>query len=303
MIAKLALLSGLILLFIVILTKWRRSRSLKEFITSDFSGVTTQQLLDFDTLTLQTWHDKIIQHWRNFERRLGNKPFFKIAAVLSVLIIFGYELNERFIHSSSLVVIFLTVFIGIINFYFWLEKRERDAFEEMFPDALNILTGAISSGESILRAINFVGENLTGEIGKEFSLIGKRLNFGEDPDDVFRKSCHRFPYPSFYFFIISLRANMQRGGQLKEIMTRLNRMLFNARSVDKKIYTLTAEARMSAKIVAAIPFIFLFMLQYLSPENYEFVMSHPSGRPILFYVIISELIGIGIIWLLMKSVR
>ncbi|MUL06124.1 pilus assembly protein TadB, partial [Aliivibrio fischeri] len=65
----------------------------------------------------------------------------------------------------------------------------------------------------------------------------------------------------------------------------------------------TSEARASAKIVAAIPFIFLFMLQYLSPENYEFVMFNPAGRPILYYVLISESIGILIIWLLMRGVR
>jgi tight adherence protein B len=66
---------------------------------------------------------------------------------------------------------------------------------------------------------------------------------------------------------------------------------------------MTAEARMSVKIVAAIPFFFLFLLQYLSPENYEFVMFNSAGRPILYYVLISEAIGIGIVWFLMKGVK
>jgi Flp pilus assembly protein TadB len=86
-------------------------------------------------------------------------------------------------------------------------------------------------------------------------------------------------------------------------MMRLNRMMFNARSIDKKKYALTSEARTSAKIVAAIPFFFLFVLQYLSPENFEFVMFDPDGKVILYYVLISEAIGIAIVWGLMKSVR
>lgn len=86
-------------------------------------------------------------------------------------------------------------------------------------------------------------------------------------------------------------------------MKRLNRLMFGARAIEKKKLALTSEARASAKIVAAIPFIFLFMLQYLSPENYEFVMFNPAGRPILYYVLISESIGILIIWLLMRGVR
>ncbi|MFA0124579.1 pilus assembly protein TadB, partial [Vibrio sp. 10N.261.48.A2] len=51
------------------------------------------------------------------------------------------------------------------------------------------------------------------------------------------------------------------------------------------------------------PFFFLFILQFLSPENFEFVMHHPEGRPILYYLITSESIGMLIIWALMKKVK
>ncbi|MGC3834547.1 type II secretion system F family protein [Moritella viscosa] len=133
--------------------------------------------------------------------------------------------------------------------------------------------------------------------------MGERLQLGETPDKVFQKSCVRYPYPTFQFFVITLRANMQRGGQLKEIITRLNRLIFDSNAIEKKKYAMTSEARASAKIVGAIPFIFLFILQYLSPENFEFVMFSDSGKPILYYVLVSELIGMSIIWSLMKGVK
>lgn len=79
--------------------------------------------------------------------------------------------------------------------------------------------------------------------------------------------------------------------------------MFDARSINKKKYALTSEARISAKIVAAIPFLFLFLLQFISPENYDFVMFNERGKPILYYVLASEFIGISIVWLLMKGVR
>ena len=154
-----------------------------------------------------------------------------------------------------------------------------------------------------MHSIMFVGKTLEGSVGEEFKRMGERLQLGESPDSVFKKSCNRFPYRSFQFFVITLRANMQRGGQLKDVITRLNRLMFDARAIEKKKYALTSEARTSAKIVAAIPFFFLFILQYLSPENYDFVMNHPNGQPILYYMLISEAIGIGIIWSLMKGVR
>ena len=267
------------------------------------SMTSEQQAIDIKSLSDRSLQDRFNQGWKNLSKQLGKLALLKVMIFLVGLVFLGIEFNQRFIRGSALLVIVITVIAGVFFAYLWLKKREQTQFEESFPDALNMLSSAVSSGESITHAIMYVGNTLNNEVGKEFKIIGKRLQLGESPDDVFRKACLRFPYPSFHFFVITLRANMQRGGQLKEVILRLNRLLFNARSIEKKKYALTSEARTSAKIVAAIPIFFLFILQYLSPENYEFVMFDPSGRPILFYVLISEAIGIAIVWGLMKSVR
>ncbi|WP_243032688.1 type II secretion system F family protein [Vibrio cincinnatiensis] len=267
------------------------------------SMTSEQQAIDIKSLSDRSWKDRATQAWSNLNKKLGHLAIVKVVSYLCVLIFLGIEFNQRFVRGSVWSVVVITVLAGFLFAYLWLRKREQNQFEENFPDALNMLSSAVSAGESITHAIMYVGNTLNNEVGKEFKIMGKRLQLGESPDDVFRKACLRFPYPSFHFFVITLRANMQRGGQLKEIILRLNRLLFNARAIEKKKYALTSEARTSAKIVAAIPFFFLFILQYLSPENYEFVMFDPGGRPILYYVLISEAIGIAIVWGLMKSVR
>lgn len=305
MLYLLVLALGLVLLILPWFKKRRRYDYLAEFNRTEFveSVVASQQAVDLRSLAdrnlIEQWQVK----WNNFLKQLGKRPLLKLAGLIAGLLLLSLEVNQRFVRESVWLVSPVVMAGGLLFFYRWLQGRERKMFEAAFPDALNMMTSAISSGESIRHAILYVGKSLEGELGQEFKIMGKRLQLGESPDEVFRKSCRRYPYPSFYFFVISLRANMQRGGQLKEIMMRLNRMMFNARAVEKKKYALTSEARTSAKIVAAIPFVFLFMLQYLSPENYEYVMFNPHGKPILYYVIVSELIGISIVWALMKSVR
>lgn len=263
--------------------------------------VSDQQVIDLKSLLEQSWRDYLKARWNNLKKQLGKYPLLKLLGVSAVLVFLSIQVNNNFVRAEQWQVSVIVLVAGLFLFYQWLQSREQKMFETAFPDALNMMTSAISSGESIMHAIMYVGKTLEGEVGKEFKVMGQRMQLGEPIDDVFRKSCARFPYPSFYFFVICLRANIQRGGQLKDIMMRLNRMMFNSRAVDKKKLSMTAEARMSVKIVAAIPFIFLFMLQYLSPENYEFVMFNDAGRPILYYVLISEAIGIGIIWLLMRG--
>lgn len=261
------------------------------------------QAVDLKSLSDRTYGQMISEKWVNVQKQLGRFSYFKILLAMAVFGFLAIEINDRFIRGNVLIVIAIVEVIGLTLGYLWLQKREEKMFEESFPDALNMLSSAVSSGESIMHAIMYVGKSLDGDVGAEFKLMGERLQLGESADDVLRKSCRRFPYPSFQFFVITLRANMHRGGQLKDVITRLNRLMFDARSIEKKKFALTAEARMSAKIVAAIPFIFLLIMQALSPDNYEFVMFHEDGRPILYYMLISEAIGIAIVWGLMKGVR
>ena len=263
----------------------------------------SRQAVDLNALSDRTWWQSLHEKWINVHKQIGRFSYMKIIVYMIVLFFAAIEINNRFFRGNLYGVAFVIEFIGLMFAYTWLQKREKERFEESFPNALNMLASAVSSGESIMHAIMYVGKSVEGDVGSEFKLMGERLRLGESADDVLRKSCLRFPYPSFHFFVITLRANMHRGGQLKDVITRLNRLMFDARSIDKKKYALTSEARMSAKIVSAIPFIFLLIMQSMNPANYDFVMFTEAGRPILYYMLVSEAIGMLIIWSLMKGVR
>lgn len=262
-----------------------------------------QQAVDLKALSNKSLLDKLKAKAVNVKRYLGKMAELKLALFTLVLAVVALLFNSKYLQASPIVVTTIGIVCGWLFGYLWLLKRQREIFENEFPDALNMLSSAVSSGESVMHAIIYVGRTLQGDVGKEFKRMGERLQLGETPDNVFRRSCDRFPYPSFYFFVITLRANMQRGGQLKGVIARLNRLMFDSRAIDKKKYALTAEARLSAKIVAAIPFLVLFMLQFLSPENFEFLMFDPAGRPILYYLIGSEFTGLLIVWMLMRGAQ
>jgi tight adherence protein B len=296
---------GLVTLLLPLLKKKKHTDYLQEANQTVFvdSMVSDQRAVNLKSLSKRNFGQLVQQKWLNLIAQLGDKAIPKLTTYLVILLFVGFQINTRFVHGNLLTVEIIVVLAGLTFGSRWLKKREQKRFEESFPEALNMLTSAVSAGESIMHAIIFVGKSLDGDVGKEFKVMGERLQLGESSDEVFRKSCRRFPYSSFQFFIITLRANMSRGGQLKEVMSRLNRLMFTARATEKKKKAMTGEARMSAKIVGAIPFVFLFMLQFLSPENYDFVMFDPGGRPILYYVLISEFIGISIILLLMRGVK
>ncbi|MBJ7551482.1 type II secretion system F family protein [Marinomonas ostreistagni] len=263
----------------------------------------SQQVVDLKSLSGRTFFDKLKNRWLNLLNLLGKQGTLKLTLFYVVLALVAKLFNDNFVQSNYYLILAAFLVFGSFVGYTWLQSKQHKSFEEVFPVALNMLTSAVSAGESITQAISYVGESLDGRVADEFRIMGKRLQLGEAPEEVFRKACVRFPYPTFYFFVITIQANMERGGQLKDIIQRLNRLMFNIRAIEKKKYALTSEARTSAKIVGAIPFIFLIMMRFLSPENFDFVMNDSEGRKLLYYMLSSEAIGIAIIWGLMKSVR
>lgn len=65
--------------------------------------------------------------------------------------------------------------------------------------------------------------------------------------------------------------------------------------------SMTSEMRMSSKITGAIPFIFLVLLKFISPENFQYVLEDEDGRILLYYLIGSEVVGLLVIKFLMRK--
>ncbi|WP_154124851.1 type II secretion system F family protein [Grimontia hollisae] len=262
------------------------------------------QVVDMEALTETTLWQKTRRFANNLLNDIGDFAVLKIIAFLGLACsVMAYMLISLFKFGPIISVVIAlpsVTFLGIR----YMDIRAQNAFERNFPDALNMVASSVTAGESLLHAIQYVGSHLDNIVGREFKRMGERLNIGESTDAVFRKACQRFPTPAFQFFVIAMRVNVNRGGQLRHVIGRLNRVLFNARSIEMKKRAMTAEARMSSYIVCAIPFIFLFgVLRVLSPENYDFVMNDPGGRYLLYYMLTSEAIGMGIVFWLMRSVK
>jgi tight adherence protein B len=168
-------------------------------------------------------------------------------------------------------------------------------FENKFPEVLTVVSSAISAGNSIQQALERCGTNIDGDMGNIFNNVSRRLNLGEEPERVFNDAVNIYRYREFYFFFIVMMVSLQRGGQLRTLISRLSRTININKNMDKRKKAMTSEARASAKIVAAIPVIFFLGMKFLSPDNFDFIVNDSTGRYILYYVLSSEVVGLLII--------
>ena len=294
-----------LILFALLLLLIRDSKVKK---VNQFFNMEDVEVENFDAINVKSLVGK--QVWHRLRESisptlmvLGPRSTLYIALyIMGSLVVSWYVVINLLSMTKAWCVPVLALVFTFFGYRFLVTKRRRD-FENTFPDALNILMSAVTAGDSLMQAISYVGEVMHNPIGREFKLMGDRLKLGESPEVVLKRSCKNYPYSEFLFFTVTLRANIARGGQLKGVLARLIRVLVDARTLEKKKMAMTSEARISAKIVAAIPLIFMIILSKINPSNVDFVLHDPEGRVVLFYVLGSELIGLFIVWLLVRGVR
>ncbi|WP_285331571.1 type II secretion system F family protein [Vibrio parahaemolyticus] len=254
--------------------------------SNTFEGVTgSRAVIDSESFDV-SYKKKVKDKFKQLKKLLSPNAGLKLIGFFAASSIAVYCVNDWFFMFEYWKVLLALEPILFVMFILKLSGIQAQQFKDNFPDALNILSGALSSGQSIVHAFEYVGTQLDNEVGEEFKKMSERLLIGEDPDDVLARSAASFPYVEYFFFAATIRINLSRGGQLKDVINRINRIMFEARAIEKKKNALTSEARASAKIIAALPVIFIMILKVTSPENYNFVMFEEGGKPIFYYVLV-----------------
>lgn len=252
------------------------------------------------SLRMQEYLMAPAREWRRYALGDGSWQERKGAIIMLLALALLLFLNENWLGFSLFV--FLPVF-AVAAFITQIKigrNLHRRTFENQFPEVLAVITAAVSAGNSIHQAVHRCGEGINGALGLEFNRIDRRLNLGEEPERVLRDAWLSYRYREFFFFNVVILISLQHGGQLKVLIGRLTRIIVLSKNMARRKMAMTAEARTSAKIVAAIPLLFLCGMKYLKPDDFDFLMNDSFGRLVLYYVIASEALGISIIWWLLR---
>jgi len=186
--------------------------------------------------------------------------------------------------------IFISVFIVR-----WLQQRQRKRFEADFPAAIASISRAVSAGVSVPAAIAHVSQEISGPVGDTFSRINDLLAIGISLDQALQDASLRIKLASFKFFTVTLLLNQHAGGQLSQILRQLMENLHQRKALQQKVLSMTAEPRTSAKIIAAMPPLFLLLFWFQARYIFDYLLYDPRGQVIAVYSSISIVLGLYII--------
>ncbi|RUU12128.1 type II secretion system F family protein [Mesorhizobium sp. USDA-HM6] len=145
--------------------------------------------------------------------------------------------------------------------------RRVKAFLEEFPNALDIIVRAVKSGLPLNDAIRLIANESPEPVRAEFRRVVDSQQMGLSIPDATLRMSETMPCSEAGFFGIVIQIQSQAGGNLSEALGNLSRVLRDRKKMKAKVQALSMEAKASAVIIGALPFVVAFLV-YLSSPNY-----------------------------------
>jgi tight adherence protein B len=199
---------------------------------------------------------------------------------------------------SLIVGIILGVPIGLAAPPLWLSRKvrkRRTAFLDRLPDSLQLVAGSLSAGYSLLQALDGVVQEGEEPIAGEFSRALATARLGVPIEDALDQVAERVDSPDFAWTAMAIRIQREVGGNLAEVLLTVGDTLRERAALRRQVRALSAEGRLSAYILLAIPTLF-GMYEVLLRRSYVSVMwSNPIGIALMVATIV--LMGVGFVWM------
>jgi len=166
-------------------------------------------------------------------------------------------------------------------FVSFLRARRVKAFLNEFPNALDVIVRAVKSGLPLNDGIRLIASEAQEPVKTEFRRMVEAQQLGISIPDAALRMQETMPCPEAGFFGIVIQIQQQAGGNLSEALGNLSRVLRDRKKMKAKVQALSMEAKASAAIIGALPFIVAFLVYMSSPSYIMPLFTTSTGHLIL----------------------
>lgn len=189
------------------------------------------------------------------------------------------------------------IFCLILPFFLlkFAEKAYYKKFNEQLPEALDLLSRAVRSGNALSAGLAMIAEQIEDPIKSEFSATVDEINLGLTMNEAMENLCERVPISDLRFFSIAILVQKETGGNIGEVLDNISRLIRERIQFKRHVSALTAEGRLSAIILIGLP-ILMFFYMYMTNFNYlSLLWTDKLGQYMVFGAIICQIVGAYVI--------
>lgn len=168
--------------------------------------------------------------------------------------------------------------------------RRRRQFDEQLPDVLHLMVSLLRSGYGLPQALDAVAHQTSDPAAAEFKRVLFETRIGRDTSDALASTAERMQSKDFEWVVQAMRINHEVGGEMAAILDGVGETVRERQRLGRQILALTAEGRLSAVLLTAIPPFLVLMLSVLSPGYFE-PMTHSPGPLLVIGGVLLLLVG------------
>ena len=174
-------------------------------------------------------------------------------------------------------------------------QRRLVRIEQQLPDAADFIARALRAGHSFSNVLQIVGNELSEPLSGEFRIAREEINYGAPMNEALHAMAARIPLTDLRYMIIAVLIQRESGGNLAEILGNISQIIRARLKLVAHVRVLSAEGRMSALILSALPFAVLGMMMVMNPKYVSVLWTDPSGMRMMWYGL--GLMVVGSIWM------
>jgi tight adherence protein B len=179
-------------------------------------------------------------------------------------------------------------------------SRRTKKFMPQLESALRMIAGSLRVGLSLPQAMVVVAEELDDPAKTEFTRVVGRTNLGVSILDALDEMAGRLPSSELSMTVRAIRVQSKTGGDLADLLESVGDTIKARRTLARKVAALTAEGRMSAYVILALPIGVGIFLTIAQPHMGHALMFTMVGHLALVTVAVLETLAWLVIGQMLK---
>jgi len=159
-------------------------------------------------------------------------------------------------HPGILALIALAIGFVIPVFFVRFKAKQRlSRFEHQLPETLITMAASLKAGHAFNQSIQSAVNEGAEPSAKEFSRVLAETQLGMPSELALEAMAKRMNSYNFGFVVMSVNIQRTVGGSLADILDMVADTVRQRQQFEKKVKALTAQGRMSAYVLLAMPFL------------------------------------------------
>lgn len=226
----------------------------------------------------------------------------------SRLIMFSFMAGMLGALAASVLTVFIPLMIlaglicaslPLVHVYYRRKKR-FDKFLEQLPDALDLISRALSAGHAFSEALHMVSVEMPDPVATEFRKAYEEQNLGLSVKLALENLTARMPILDLKMCVTAILIQRETGGNLAEILEKVAYTIRERFRILGDLKTLTTSSRMSAWLLCGLPIFVAVMVTVMNPEYMSVLWKDPRGHYLIAAAMFMQVTGMLIVRKILK---